>query len=126
MKRILGLVLVLLIASAIEPNVHTARADEDTMSGSFLLVSCELTIKNFGANGSAETHFEAYRDGWCRGVVAGVDGASPNICPPAQVTMGQEIRVATKYLQDHPEALHRRGPELVELALSSAFPCQKK
>jgi hypothetical protein len=33
------------------------------------------------------------------------------------------VRVAAKFLQDHPEKLNQRGSKLVFEALTQAFPC---
>jgi hypothetical protein len=80
-------------------------------------------MENRGYN---ETAFDAYRDGYCSGLVAGVSSASPRVCPDDGVTGGQQIRVVLKYLQDHPEELHLDDALLVDRALAKAFPCPKK
>ena len=74
----------------------------------------------------SENTFEAWRDGYCTGLVYGISNASPHVCPDEEVTTGQETRVVLKYLQDHPEELHLDNAVLVEKALEKAFPCPKK
>jgi hypothetical protein len=46
-------------------------------------------------------------------------------CLPDGVSYDQIVRVVVKYLQSHPERLHRRGKGLAVEALSAAFPCPK-
>jgi hypothetical protein len=74
----------------------------------------------------SENTFEAWRDGYCTGLVNGVTNASPRVCPDEAVTTGQTLRVVVKYLEDHPEELHLDNAVLVEKALAKAFPCVKK
>jgi hypothetical protein len=57
-------------------------------------------------------------------MIEGISDASPKVCPPYESTYGQEFRIVTKYLQDHPEELHLKNSDLVEKALAKAFPCQ--
>jgi hypothetical protein len=46
-------------------------------------------------------------------------------CLPIEgVTAGQAIRIVTKYLNAHPERLHRDAHILVVEALREAFPCR--
>jgi hypothetical protein len=44
-------------------------------------------------------------------------------CPPAEVTVGQSIRVVTKYLEDHPEELHEDSTVLIVKVLHKTFSC---
>jgi hypothetical protein len=45
-------------------------------------------------------------------------------CLPSEgMTSGQAVRVVTKYLDSHPERLHRDAHILVIEALKEAFPC---
>ena len=49
---------------------------------------------------------------------------SYGVCQPKSgVTIGQLIKVWTKWANEHPEKLHRAGPYLVTRALAEAFPC---
>jgi hypothetical protein len=74
----------------------------------------------------SENNFEAFRDGYCIGLVNGVTNASPQVCPDEAVTTGQTVRVVLKYLEDHPEELHLNNAVLAEKALAKAFPCPKR
>jgi hypothetical protein len=45
------------------------------------------------------------------------------ICIPDGVTNGQSVKVVVRYLDQHPEALHKFAGLLVFEALTDAFPC---
>lgn len=49
-----------------------------------------------------------------------------NICPPKNYTNQQSALVVSKYLQDHPSELNKPDAGLIYMALSQAWPCQKK
>jgi hypothetical protein len=118
MIRTLGVCGFLLLACA------AVSSDEDYTSGNWLLGSCTITVKGMDDKNHSQDVYESYRDGWCRGIVAGVSDASPKVCPDANVIHGQAVRVVLKYLQDHPEELHVNGSALAEKALARAFPCK--
>jgi hypothetical protein len=63
--------------------------------------------------------------GVCMGYVQGVADAYADACPPEDVQAEQVIRVAVKYLNDHPEKLHLNRAALTKAALKQAFPCPK-
>lgn len=100
---------------------------QEEKKGDYLLGSCLLTVNDMdhraGGSASAENGYESFRDGMCRGLIEGVSDISPKVCPPNGATYGQEYRVVLKYLQDHPEELHLRDTDLIEKALTQAFPC---
>src|SRR5271157_3443922 len=123
MFRTLGLCVLLLFAFPVGSGSNPSLDEE--LTGSWLLVSCELTVRSDDGETFHEDSFQAYRDGFCRGMVDGVADASPKVCVPPDSTYGQYHRVVLKYLQDHPEALHLRHSELVEKALAKAFPCRR-
>jgi hypothetical protein len=58
-------------------------------------------------------------------LVEGIATMSKDICTDGDVTMGQQIRVVVKYLEDHPEELNKLSAVLIEKSLSKAFPCKK-
>ena len=45
-------------------------------------------------------------------------------CTPESVTTPQFVRITVKYLEDHPEFLHRSDSTLVRDAITEAFPCE--
>ena len=98
---------------------------QDLNSGNGLLVSCQTSIRQMDNPGMTLSFSEGLYDGYCTGIVTGVTAASPLVCPGKGATVGQEIRVVVKFLQDHPEKLNLRNTDLIEQALSEAFPCSK-
>jgi len=68
---------------------------------------------------------QAYYAGYCLGIVKGTS-LTTRVCTPDGVTVLQATRVVFKYLNDHPAQLHLPEVELIEEALSKAFPCEKK
>jgi Ssp1 endopeptidase immunity protein Rap1a len=47
-------------------------------------------------------------------------------CLPEEVTNGQILLVFVKYLEDHPEELHKPANLLLIEALRKAFPCERQ
>ena len=95
---------------------------QDVTTGTWLLGSCQITVKATDDRTFQENDLESFRDGFCRGMIEGVSKASPRVCLD-DVTYAQEVRIVLKYLQDHPEEIHQRNAILVDKALSRAFPC---
>lgn len=124
MTRTLGLFVFLFFAFCVGSSGGSASPKEEVTRGNWLLGSCQLTVKSMDDPSLSENTLEAYRDGFCRGLIDGVSHASPKVCPNEEVTHGQETRVVLKYLQDHPEELHLVNAVLVDKALSKAFPCK--
>jgi len=69
--------------------------------------------------------YDAWRAGYCIGIVTGVSDESPQHCSPEDAIVAQSIRVVLKFLQDHPEKLHQRRTWLAAEALRKAFRCSK-
>jgi Rap1a immunity proteins len=117
MKFIFGFLLLSLVAVS-------SRAQSNTSDGNYLLGSCQISVRNMDGIGDHSAG-EAWRDGFCSGIVLGILYASPLVCQDPNVTLGQGIRVVDKYLRDHPEKLHLTGLQLAREALSQAFPCKR-
>lgn len=83
----------------------------------------------------------AFDDGFCAGYIEGVlatvymweandevakrtHDSDVKFCIPDTVTNGQIILVFMKYLEDHPEELHRPANTLFVIAMRKAFPCK--
>src|SRR5450631_872963 len=113
-----AIVMVFLGFAVGKSGSSTSPQEEDYTGGNWLLVSCQVTVKTTEDSRFVENTFESYRDGYCRGLVAGVADASPHVCPPRSVTHGQQVKVVLKYLQDHPEELHLHNSDLVEKSLA--------
>jgi Rap1a immunity proteins len=65
---------------------------------------------------------------YCLGYIAGVTDAVTTFgtlkCKP-NMMLGQPALIIRRYLESHPQCLHRPASELVLLALEDAFPCGK-
>ena len=61
------------------------------------------------------------------GYVTGVADTLYDIswCSPGNITIGQVLKIVSKYLNNNPENLHFSAYSLVEQALKEAFPCKK-
>ena len=118
---LISLFIILIVFS-----VGRSFTQEQATTGLGLIGSCQISIRSMEDKSYHENTFDAWRDGYCSGIVQGVSNASPHVCPDAEVTVGQEKRVVLKFLQDHPEELHLDNAELIERALARAFPCKNK
>ena len=45
-------------------------------------------------------------------------------CADPKVLIKQKIRIVTRYLEQHPESLHKKAVWLVLFAMAEAFPCK--
>jgi hypothetical protein len=64
---------------------------------------------------------------FCLGYVAGVAdalSASGAICAPKPVTVGQDVAIVMKYLNDHPERRRYSASSLAAVALGEQFACK--
>jgi hypothetical protein len=66
----------------------------------------------------------SYDSGYCLGFIKGVD-SEIDVCERKNVTVGQVVKVALKYMDDHPEELDQPASTVVRRALEKAFPCSK-
>ncbi len=66
----------------------------------------------------------AYAQGLCAGKVEAVGVFARGICLPAEVTVGQMIRVVTRYIDERPARLHEDFMALAEEAMRQAWPCR--
>lgn len=68
----------------------------------------------------------SYEQGFFLGyVVAVIESNVLKVCVPNEVTLGQSALVVKKYMEDHPEDLHRWADEVVLKAVNKAWPCKK-
>jgi hypothetical protein len=63
----------------------------------------------------------AFALGYVLGISEALDGV--RFCMPAHWRAGEIHDVVIKYLDDHPEQLHKARVEVTESALQRAFPC---
>ena len=114
----------------------TGNAAEDIHSGSKLLQNCNSYSMLVDGSSNSKIILGA---GLCLGTVRGIidagaifdtfaeqAGKPPSnvFCVPESVTADQGVRVVIKYLEGHPEDLHKRGTTLTVHALKQAFPCK--
>ena len=96
-------------------------------SGSDYLEACQKYLDNL-----LGTYQNGLYDGTCLGYTGGVIDTHENwqvfaeretFCLPDQAEVDQLIRVAMKYLEDHPAQLHYNAAYALQVALREAFPC---
>ena len=118
MKPITKLILILLLTFTVVPT------NAGNLTGNELLEHC-------GVGGKKEDpiHYFQYR-AYCTGYIEGVtDGIyytqTINLfCVPNKVTVGQIMKVVTKYLNENPQRLHENYVPLILSAMREAFPCK--
>ena len=73
----------------------------------------------------------SFRGGYCYGYVGGIAQTlhwvsdKNKICASENVTQKQVVSIVRKYMEEHPEMLHKRADMLVIIALRIAFPCSE-
>jgi len=120
MKRIRVIVVVALILSA---NIASAGV----MSGNGLLcsINSEKLDNIMTEDADSTVDFGEYVLGL--GYILGVFDSYQGLyyCAPRGITRGQVRDVALKYLQTHPEMLHKRASILLLEAFTEAFPMKQ-
>jgi len=98
---------------------------ETKLDGNELLPACQATVDNMNDRTKSIDPFDA---GYCMGLVHGVSflGEAHGTSCDVGVSLGQEVRVVVKYLNDHPAELDEDGAILVAEALHRAWPCPNK
>ena len=153
MKRIIVLLIILpmlylpLALLSFEANAQDKILD----SGNTLLPACK-NVALFGESGSTMSRRDvdagsvciAYLRGFSEGGRAALLRAAGttygekimdwteaeiakrfrSFCMPYEVTAGQIAKIVVKYLEAHPETLHKQPMILVHAALDDAFPCK--
>jgi len=103
-----------------------------TLDGNTLLPQCEDAVRIANDNTLGLDADASYCLGFITGIMTMTDEvqtANPKYAklpcyPDGTMTAGQAARVVTKYLNSHPEKLHRDAHILVIEALREAFPCK--
>lgn len=136
MKKTL-LIVVILVISFFGGTHRPAFGAGLRGDGNELLEACSLALNEEAVRGlksnddTAKANFcIGFVDGFARSVgiyeAVNTHSGSPNkICLP-EASLWQYVRVVHKFLQDHPEKLHRNEGVLVFDALKESFPCPKK
>jgi hypothetical protein len=120
--RIAALLFVGLVAFATS---SVAQVDMD--SGNFHVDGCRLLASTPETANNASDMFKM---GLCAGTIdtlvelAALMPEEVRFCLPGQVTRKQVAQVIVRYLEQHPESLHRKFVVLASAALLDAFPCR--
>jgi hypothetical protein len=100
-------------------------AVQDFESGNYMLPHCKALTDDGQTVGGVW-------EGECAGIVHALLWLSTTLpddikfCPPQGVTARQAERVVVRYLEAHPEQLHRDLNDLALMALDQAWPCPKR
>ena len=80
-----------------------------------------------------DTSKPSLKSGLCGGYIVGVEAGysaaverfhgKPTYCVPVHVTNAQIIKVALKYMHEHPERLHFGPESLIITTMDIGFPC---
>ena len=95
--------------------------------GNKLLLQCQSLMRTMEGQASP-----TYGDGHCLGVVQGItdmlvlyqDKLPQKFCIPENVTDGQGVRIAVKYMEETPKLLNNMDTTLVLAAYADAYPCK--
>ena len=134
------IILILVIMMIVFPAVSYGEAISDPDTGNDLLNACKALIE--GPESVSNSSLQAKLD-WvsesefCYAYIRGVvewNGyyekyfenmiLKPIFCiGDTQVEIDQLVQIALKYMNDHPEELHKKGITILESAFRQAFPC---
>ena len=103
------------------------------MDGKQLLNACRLLLREQ----PVLSPDESVQAGLCGGYVGGIwelldylrvskNPAGSLFCPPDRVQPIQAVRVAVRYLEQHPDLLRYRASQQVLRAFQEAFPCKSE
>jgi hypothetical protein len=126
MKKLILVLLPLAFMLLVTPAWAGYPAD----SGNNLLEKCQ----NYDSN------WNSYDGGFCMGFLFGAVNQAqsrfnpaegrkmgpPLICMPSEVSFEQMRRIVVRWLNEHPEALHKSGTYLVIDALQETYPCKAR
>lgn len=110
---------------------------ENVTTGSYLLRTCNRAVQSADASfHGPQDYLTSFENGTCFGYIDAVidtytwyqtNHTISNefaFCLPQENTFGQLVRVVAKFLNDHPEQLHKPKAVLIMMALHEAFPCE--
>jgi len=121
MTRVLGAVVVWMFV------VCGAVGSALAYGGSDYLQACNLYL--LGREGVLYAQAPmTLKIGMCMGYTEGVFGTAlqldkRSICAPEEVESERLVRIAMKYLENHPEQLHYGASSTILIAFREAFPC---
>lgn len=127
--RVLRIAVALCVVSIFALPARSQSNTDGTMgTGNYLIGACQLAVSAQDNPNSLITAQDELKIGYCVGMSHGVTDTlvvNQQACLPNGVTLGQEVRVVEKFLQDNPAKLNQPGATLVIQAIEEAFPCKK-
>lgn len=134
------IILSLIVAAIVIPAASYGEGSAELETGKDLLNACEALIEGPESISNAslqekldwvsESEFcygyirglvewNGYYEKWLENVIY-----KPIFCiGDNQVEINQLVQIAIKYMNDHPEELHKKGIAILDSAFSQAFPC---
>jgi hypothetical protein len=127
------LFLILILQVFIIVGVYSSTYAE-VLDGKKFSRMCQSAIKRFEKQKSLTREEEentlvcvSYIRGFIDSHILEMGDSPPKgYCPPEDVTYDQYSQVFIKYLEDHPEELHKVASKLLYNSLIKAFPCPKQ
>jgi hypothetical protein len=114
-----GLSAAILVVGAI--TVSDAFAKEaDIHSANAVVPGCRFFD---GSTTSKNPRFDPFGQGYCVGLLNGLDYDGVR-CRPPEIAWGQLVRVVLKYIDIRPERMHEDFRVLAIEAMKTAWPCQ--
>ena len=97
-----------------------------------LMIASESSYAGFISGNKLAENMQEYNKFYSYGASAsfsaygtGVADTIDNLwCSSSSVTVGQIVKVVSKYLENNPEKLHLSASSLIRAALMQAFPCE--
>jgi len=128
MKTLIALVIAGMLASvvaqAIEPSQNPTANATATLRALTLALRC-VDDRDCPSHGSDDDQSVFIVLGYVAGLAEGL-AAGEAICPPEGANREQHTRLVLRYLQEHPEELHKHSGVLIVKALATAYSCKKK
>ena len=94
-----------------------AMAQADVSSANYVMPGC----RSFTASQATQ---DAFRQGFCIGLVEGLVIADDRICAPDTLTTGQFVRTVIRYIDARPRRRHEPFATLATEAMRVTFPCR--
>jgi len=105
------------------PQAHVFRFGSDLQRECSGFSSSSFTAHSDGSVDILPIHAGCFE--YILGASDGIQMASKDVvCLPTRVTATSVVLAVTKYIDAHPEELHKSAVSIVRKALSSGFPCR--
>lgn len=134
------IILSLIVTAIVFPATCYGEGSADSATGNDLLHACEALIEspeNISNSSLQEKLDWVSQSEFCYGYIRGLMEWNsyyekwlenvlfkPIFCiGDNPVEVNQLVQIAIKYMNDHPEELHKKGTTILDSAFSQAFPC---